>query len=421
MRRLLESRYFPAVCLGASFLVRLAWMLLVDPKPVSDFDWYFAKGIDLYYGRGYQEHGAPTAYWPVGYPAFLGALFALFGRSLLVARLANILLYLGVVALSSWLAGRLFRSTLTARLTLLLLAFHPNHIAYTSLVASESLFMFLMLLGIAVLLIARSRFLMAILAGAIFGLACLVRPQLLPIPLIAVLLLPQVEGPARSLGRRLLLLATVYATLLVVLVPWTIRNYRAYGHVLLVSTNGGGNLLIGNNPWATGAYIDRPEYEGIEGRGDEYQRDRRAQRYAIDYMREHPLATLKLWPRKFWYLYRGDVEGTRWSIEGIEARGKRVPEWLGVAVAVSEAYYLFLGAACAMSLLFFLKAARRGGAQGAFPLLGLGVIAYFTFLGVMFYGGSRYHFPVMPWVAMYAAALPEAFRASRRAPAPVPR
>src|SRR5437899_2735449 len=129
----LQSRYFPAACLGAAFLVRLAWALLVDPKPVSDFDWYFAKGIDISHGLGYQEHGAPTAFWPVGYPAFLGAIFALFGRSLLIAKIANALLYTGVLALSYWLAGRLFRSTLTAKLALLILAFYPNHIAYTSL------------------------------------------------------------------------------------------------------------------------------------------------------------------------------------------------------------------------------------------------------------------------------------------------
>jgi len=34
---LLESRHVPTALLGAAFLVRLAWILLVDPKPFSDW------------------------------------------------------------------------------------------------------------------------------------------------------------------------------------------------------------------------------------------------------------------------------------------------------------------------------------------------------------------------------------------------
>jgi len=408
---LLESRYFPAACLLVGFLLRFVWILLVDPKPVSDFDWYFAKGMDISQGRGYHAHGAPSAFWPVGYPLFLAGLFSVFGRSILAARIANILLYTGILALSYGLAQRLFRSVRTARLTLLLLTFYPNHIAYSSLVASEILFTFLMLLGIAVLLLADTRFLMSLLAGAIFGLACLVRPQLLPLPAAFVFLL---LGAGRPFRKTLLTLAGVYAALVIVLLPWTLRNYRAFGHFVFVSTNGGGNLLIGNNPWANGAYVDRPEFAAIVGTGNEYEQDRRAGSYAIDYMRKHPVETVKRWPSKFWYLYRGDIEGFRWSLEGIEARGKETPAWLGTgAVALGEAYYLALGAACIASLLLFSRAGPGG--FGGPRSMGLVIIAFFTLLGLAFYGGSRYHFPIMPWVAMYAAALPEAWRNPRKA------
>jgi hypothetical protein len=295
---------------------------------------------------------------------------------------------------------------LTARLTLLILTFYPNHIAYTSLVASEPLFMLLMMLGVALLLLENSRVLMAVLAGVAFGLSCMVRPQVLPLPLAFVLLLPAAKKPGR-----ILTLVAVYAALLLVLVPWTIRNYRAFGHFVFVSTNGGGNLLIGNNPWGNGAYVYRPEMDEIVGKGDEYDQDRRAGAYAKRYILEHPVATVKLWPRKLWYLYRGDVEGIRWSLEGFEAGGKQVHEGLATAaVAVSQAYYVLLCGVCLASLLFFLRAGRGAGAV---PLAGLAVIAYFSFLGMMFYGGSRYHFPVMPWVAMYAAALPEAWNRAR--------
>ena len=265
-----------------------------------------------------------------------------------------------------------------------------------------------MLLGVALLLVAGRWFPAAVLAGGVFGLACLARPKLLPVPLVTILLLPRA-------GRRAASLATAYSVLLLVLVPWTVRNYRAFGHVV-VSTNVGVNLLIGNGPWADGTYTFGPELERIRDGGDESERDRRARRYAIDYIREHPVTTLKSWPRKLWYLYRNDVDGARWCFQGIEAAGKVVPRGLAFAVlAVSQAYYLFLVAGCGATLLSSLRTVRAGGGV---PLLGLGIIAYFTLLCLPFYGGSRYHFPIMPWVAMYAAALPDTLLGRREMRSP---
>jgi hypothetical protein len=65
-----------------------------------------------------------------------------------------------------------------------------------------------------------------------------------------------------------------------------------------------------------------PEVEPILDGGNEYERDRRARRYAIDYVREHPMSTLKLWPRKLWYLYGSDVDGARWCFKGSRRQGR---------------------------------------------------------------------------------------------------
>src|SRR5207245_1378044 len=98
------------------------------------------------------------------------------------------------------------------------------------------LFTFLMLLGVALLLLESSRALMAVLAGVAFGLSCMVRPQVLPLPFAFVLLLPAIRKPARPFREMLVSIVALYATLLLVLVPWTLRNYRAFGHFVFVST-----------------------------------------------------------------------------------------------------------------------------------------------------------------------------------------
>jgi len=379
---------------------------------VSDFDIYFKEGIEISLGHGYQARGAPTAFWPVGYPAFLGALFTVFGRSLFVAKLANVLLYIGIIALSFRVATVLFRGSLAPKLTLLILSFYPNHIAYTSLVASEILFLFLVLLGAALLLTANPRLTRIVLSGAVFGLTTLVRPQALFLPLVFVLLAPGPDRTGKPALGKLASLAILYASLLLVVLPWTSRNYRVFGHYVLVSTNGGGNLLIGNNDLANGAYDSRPEFPSILGGGDEYEQDVRARKFAITYVRTHPLSVLKRLPRKLWYFYAGDVEGIRWNVDGLKARGRALPDGLVFsAMAVADGYYLLVGAAFIASL-FLLGGFRSRG--GAFPLVGLGVVAYFACLSMIFFGGSRFHFPVIPWIAMYAAALPEALGA--RAP-----
>lgn len=397
----LDAPWFVPACLAAAFLVRLLWMLLVDPKPISDFDWYYTQGIHILEGRGYQIAGAPTAYWPVGYSAFLAGLFAVFGASVTISQVANLVLDMGVLVLGYVLARDLFKSERTARLTLLILAFHPNHIAYVSLVASEILFTFLMLLGIWLLM--KRGWLMAALAGVVFGVVFHVRPQLFGIPVLAWLLIPN-ERSARW-SERLSQIGIVYGIIVLVLIPWTIRNYRAFGHIVLVSTSSGGNLVVGNSPWATGAYVESPELEKVRGPGNEWQRDHNAKKYALEYIRTHPVETLKLLPLKFYYLYRGDVEGIRWSLDGIRADGRSMPEAAATGlVVVAEAYYLAMAVACLACLVLALRSDLfpRG-----FSTLGLGMIAYFTLLGLVFYGGGRYHFPAMPFVAMYAAALPE--------------
>jgi hypothetical protein len=93
---------------------------------------------------GTLENRSPTAYWPVGYPAFLGLLFTLFGSSLFMAQAGNVILYTGVLVFASYIGKTLFEAELVGRVTLLLLAFYPDHIAYSSLLASEVLFLFLL-------------------------------------------------------------------------------------------------------------------------------------------------------------------------------------------------------------------------------------------------------------------------------------
>src|SRR5258706_1608099 len=153
----------------AATVVRLLWLALVPARPLSDFLWYYEHGLGIASGRGYaltldnfplMLPGNPlpaprlTAFWPVGYPGFLGVLFHLtsgLGHPLGVAKLANVALDVVGIGAMAYATNAIFESVLAGRAVALLLAFLPNHIAYTSLTSVEIYFFFLSASAIALL------------------------------------------------------------------------------------------------------------------------------------------------------------------------------------------------------------------------------------------------------------------------------
>jgi hypothetical protein len=89
-------------------------------------------------GRGYLgDHGAPTAYWPPGWPLALSVLFRLTGPAIWAVGLVNLVLS----CLAGWLlldlARHVLRAEVPARLALLLWAVYPNAVLYVPLALTE--------------------------------------------------------------------------------------------------------------------------------------------------------------------------------------------------------------------------------------------------------------------------------------------
>ncbi len=410
--RPLRYKHFIPLCLTASVTIRILWIALIFSIPVSDFAWYHQRGQDMAMGKGYSVDGVPTAYWPVGYPAFLGLIYWVLGLSLLYVKLANVLLYVGILCLSYSISKQLFSSELTGRMTLLLLAFYPNHVAYSSLVSPETLFLFLLLLGTALIMQSERRLPMATASGVVFGLACLVKPQAIFIPLILILTLHS-QMRRDSARRFLAIFLTVHAALGATILPWIARNYSVFGSFVFISNNGGTTLLIGNNPDANGTYIHFDEKLAslleLEPDDNEREVDVKARNYALRYILEHPVKTIRLWPVKLYYLYNEDVEGANWNNGAVKIweRSHRPSSeiffwWF---IGLSQNYYICTMAAFVISLLVLFKERRNG--SRALPTAGLWIIGYFTLVYMVTIGISRFHFPFIPWILMYVSWLME--------------
>ncbi|HSN58057.1 MAG TPA: hypothetical protein VLR72_01100, partial [Clostridiaceae bacterium] len=71
----------------AGAIFSIIWVMLVDAKPFSDFQYYYDVAVNV--ANGLQWGNTYTA---VGYSIILGGLFKIFGASLMTAKIFNIFL-----------------------------------------------------------------------------------------------------------------------------------------------------------------------------------------------------------------------------------------------------------------------------------------------------------------------------------------
>jgi 4-amino-4-deoxy-L-arabinose transferase-like glycosyltransferase len=370
----------------------------VDPEQVSDYLWYEKFAINISTGKGYSVNGVPTGYWPIGYPGFLGALFYLFGPSVFIGKLANIVLYVGTILLTYKLSKSLFHCEPAARLTLCILSFYPNHIAYTALLSSEILFAFLVALSAFLFLTASEGVGLLALCGLSWGMATLTKPQALLLPAIFLFML---STTMRSCLKGCIV---IYVALIVTILPWMTRNYFVMGTPTLANT-AGIDLFDGNNPYATGVHNFNVNMNELLGDlrtiplenvfdGKEVARDVRARDIAIDYISHNPGHIIALLPRKFVGLFRADIEGIYFTL-GLEHRGSS-DKLVAFCARAAQLYYAGI-------IVLFLSSLPMIIGSGSRPQqIGVVVILYFTALYLVFFGNYRYHFTMMPWMAIYS-------------------
>ena len=247
-----------AVAAAVSLALRVALAVWASRRfpAVEDGFYYDTLARRIAHGEGYTwlwPDGAVTyaAHYPVGYPALLGGLYAVFGASPLVAMIANAVL--GAFAtFAIYVLAR--RATTEARATTaaFVFALHPALLAYVPALMTEGVTACLLTIAAALASSARESrrpWAWAVAAGLVMGMATLVRPQsLLLAPLLGALAI------AGAWWRRASFAALVLATALACCLPWTARNCARMDRCALVSMNGGWNLLIGasseNGGWA---------------------------------------------------------------------------------------------------------------------------------------------------------------------------
>jgi len=253
----LAGRWSPTALLmlaGALGFLARAWIILHTPRQgyaiddlfdtlawnLTSLGWFTMDGV------------TPSAHVAPLYPAILAAFYAVVGHR------PEWVLFLHVgfdiaAGLCIYLVGaRLFHPWIGA-IAAAALFLYPAYWTYDPRIRSESLLTFLLSAWLWAMVVCRSstRMFSFVGAGLLAGLTILCKPVtiLLAIALIGPLCLGTDSACVKAARVSLYLLAC-----LLVVLPWTMRNFRAFDMVIPVSTGIGAGLWMGSDPLSRGSW-----------------------------------------------------------------------------------------------------------------------------------------------------------------------
>jgi hypothetical protein len=296
-----------------------------------------------------------------------------------------------VVALGTSLSRRWFGEPV-AVITAWILACWPLLIQYTTILASELYFVLFVLLAFWLASMpGRAWGTRGLCSGIALAAASYVRPlALIMAPLL--FMKEAIENRQRS--------GAIFACTLAIVVmgacilPWSVRNWHVFDRFVLISTNGGANLWMGNNPEADTGYMQLPELD-IPNEAD---RDSFLGRQARQYMAQDPIAFFVRMVRKAISLHDRESIGVAWNERGIAQRTGHGT--LSPLKLVSSAYWWAILAVAIYGIFAF---ARNFGLLRLLTCPPLAAWAYFTLVYSVTVAGDRYHIPSIPFIAMMAA------------------
>jgi hypothetical protein len=289
------------IALIIGLIARLWWISVnADAYPaVSDDYNYFHGACGLLNGRGYTLFGQPITHWPPGYSAFLAPIFAVFGRTVMAAYAANLLLTLVSAYLVWKLAERWFKSRWVANVSAVLCLLNLDQVLMCPFVRSEPLhqvLFYLLLLALSPVG-GRSGFLRTMTIGLLTGLLAYVRPEYIIVPGIFVLAWHvfgrESRGSVMGVVRSLLI---IYTVVILVTLPASVHLKRVTGHWYFMSSAGAVSFFHGNNPYSDGGA------GGMENM-NQILAGQSPGSYAVHYIATHPGRFIELIPLKFWTTY----------------------------------------------------------------------------------------------------------------------
>lgn len=277
---------------------------------------YDALARSLLDGRGYSftknwypftPADTPTAHWSFIYPLYLAGIYAVTGYHPLVARLVQGVVGGALICFLVYLIGRRVVNEDTGLVGAGLAAVYGYFIYYNVALMTETFFMILVLLTLYLSMELKEKPTLAgwVLLGLALGMASLLRQTiLLFVPFLILWLFWELKKDGI-----LWWYFTIPIIIIILLItPWTLRNYSVYHQFLLLNSNAGYALFASNNPnlgtnWSNDEVVV-PVPKELAGQ-NEAELDRALTRRGIEFILSDPnrylLLSLDKTLEYFWF------------------------------------------------------------------------------------------------------------------------
>lgn len=307
-----------------AFVLRLGYIFIISSTPyfddpIGDSQVYYQRALEILkgdlLGKEIFFHSSPP------YPYFIALLFWISGNSFFFVYFVQILIGSGNCLLIYFLTKKLAEEKIFPTFLAGLFAVFYGLLAFFD---GDLLMIFLTLFYVDLSLLLLLKFKetkklgYSVFAGIAYGLGVLDKPNLLIFVPAAVFFLAS-EFSFRPKKWELKPAIIFLSAVILMILPITLRNYIVGKDFVLISSNGGVNFYIGNNPRSLGTFKLPPDsglmdpglYESsmavAEKKLGRELKPSEASRFwagkAFEFIRNQPLQELKLLGRKFLLLF----------------------------------------------------------------------------------------------------------------------
>lgn len=356
---------------------------------MSDEVDYHTLAVNLSAHFHYVIDSVPTAYRPVGYPVFLSLVYAIVGPNPIAAKVIQAILDSAIVVLLPRLLP-LTSDKIKIRVAIAWALFPPA-ILYPNLLMTESVYTVFLVSAATLYTSVNKGRTNDLLVGALLGVLTLMRPA----SVMLFIGLAAIDLAVNKLPRRVVLISIA---LVIVVTPWIVRNWIVMGEPLL-TTSSGINLLIGNNPNTNGSYSSNFAPAGFEMVSNESVKDRMAFHSALSYIAARPDKFIVNGFKKFAHFFSSEfyLLISQFGRTSLLGDGKVAEKY--ASVSLIPVFVVNLGYAIVLLVgwIGFLASPKNTLWYFFAALLSTLLLVHFVT-----FGGNRFHFPLMPFFAVFA-------------------
>lgn len=229
----------------------------------------------------------------------------------------------------------------------------------------------------------------AFLCGVVAGAATLIRPTMIIFP---VLLTAGLLVAGYSMRRTIRIAVIAALSMLVIVGPWTARNYVRYGAFCPVSANLGWVMLSSNHPSSDGIFM---ETAAIGGGMNPVAHDRHQMKLALQAIRDNPVLFLQRVFKRVVFLWGAETS----IVDGVLGVSSKLERH--VSRALTQVVWAWLVAAWCIASI---RTARSPVLQKPAALLFIQWSLLVAVLHAVMEPAARHHMALVPLIA--ALALP---------------